>query len=52
MHFALHALHVMSVSDTCIFALDHAKQGRNEPSEAAQVEDVNTEQEQGKPRCI
>jgi hypothetical protein len=42
----------MSVSHTCIFTIDHAEPGHEEPPEPAQVEDVNTEQEQGKPRCI
>jgi hypothetical protein len=40
------------VSHTCIFAIDQAEQGHEEPSEPAQVEDANTEQEQGKLRCI
>jgi hypothetical protein len=42
----------MLVSHTCIIAIDHVEQGREEPSEPAQVKGVNTEQDQGKPRCI
>jgi hypothetical protein len=42
----------MLVSHTCIFAIDHAEQGPKEPLEPAQVDDTNTEQEQGKPRYI
>jgi hypothetical protein len=42
----------MLVSHTCIFVIDHAEQGHEEPPELAQVEYANTEQEQGKPRCI
>jgi hypothetical protein len=30
---------------TCIFAIDHAEVGREEPPEPAQVEGVNTEQD-------
>jgi hypothetical protein len=40
------------VSHTCIFAIDHAEQGREEPPEPAPVEGANIEQEKGKPRCI
>jgi hypothetical protein len=40
------------VSHTCIFAIDHVEPGHEEPPETAQVEGVNPEQEQGKPRCI
>jgi hypothetical protein len=32
------------------FVIDHAEQGPEEPSEPAQVEDSNPEQEQGKSR--
>jgi hypothetical protein len=42
----------MSVSHTCIFAVDNTEQGREEPPEPTQVESANSEQEQGKPRCI
>jgi hypothetical protein len=42
----------MLVSHTCIFAVDHAEQRHEEPPEQAQVEGTNSEQEQGKPRCI
>jgi hypothetical protein len=42
----------MLVSHTCIFVIDHAEQGHEEPPERTQVEGVNTEQDQGKPRCI
>jgi hypothetical protein len=40
------------VSHTCIIVIDHMEQRHDEPPELAQVEDTNTEQEQGKPRCI
>jgi hypothetical protein len=40
------------VSHTCIIAIDHAEQGREEPPESAPVEGGNYEQDQGKPRCI
>jgi hypothetical protein len=42
----------ISVSHTCIFAVNHAEQGLEKPSEQAQVEGANYEQDQGKPRCI
>jgi hypothetical protein len=42
----------MLVSQTCIFAIDHAEQGREEPPELAPVESANCEQDQDKPRCI
>jgi hypothetical protein len=42
----------MLVSHTCIFVIDHAEQGHEEPPESTQVEGANFEQEQGKPRCI
>jgi hypothetical protein len=42
----------MLVSHTCIFAIGHAEQGLEETPEPAQVEGINPEQEQGKPRCI
>jgi hypothetical protein len=42
----------MSVSHTCIFVIDYAEQGHEETMEPAQVEGVNTKQDQGKPRCI
>jgi hypothetical protein len=38
------------VSHTCIFVIDHTEQGHGE--EPTQVKGVNTEQYQGKPRCI
>jgi hypothetical protein len=37
---------------TYIFVIDHAEQRHKESPEPAQVEGANTEQEQGKPRCI
>jgi hypothetical protein len=40
------------VSHTCIFAIDHMEQGREEPSEAAAVKGADYEQDQGKPWCI
>jgi hypothetical protein len=42
----------MLVSPTCIFAIDHTEQGREEPLEPAPVEGANYEQDQGKLRCI
>jgi hypothetical protein len=42
----------MSVSNTCIFVVDHTEEGREEPSEPAQVKGANYEQDQGKPWCI
>jgi hypothetical protein len=42
----------MLVSHMCIFVIRHAEQGPEETSEPAQVEGVNSEQDQGKPRCI
>jgi hypothetical protein len=42
----------MLVSHPCIFAIGHAEQGSEETPEPAQVEGVNPEQDQGKPRCI
>jgi hypothetical protein len=42
----------MLVSHTYTFAIDHAEQGHEEPPEPAQVEGINTEQDQGKLRCI
>jgi hypothetical protein len=43
---------LLLVSHTYAFAIDHVEQGPEEPSEPTQVEDANTEQEQGKPRFI
>jgi hypothetical protein len=42
------------VSHGCIFVIDHAEQGHEEPPEPAQVEGANSEQEQeqGKLRYI
>jgi hypothetical protein len=42
----------MLVSHTYIFTIDHTDQGHKEPPEPAQVEDANTEQDQGKPQFI
>jgi hypothetical protein len=42
----------MLVSHPCIFSIGHAEQGLEETPEPAQVEGVNLEQDQGKPRCI
>jgi hypothetical protein len=42
----------MLVSHTYIFVIDYMEQGHEEPPEPAQVEDANSEQEQGKPWCI
>jgi hypothetical protein len=42
----------MLVSYTWIFVINHAEQAPEEPLEPAQVNGVNTEQDQGKPRCI
>jgi hypothetical protein len=46
----VHCFH-LSVSSLHI-VIDHIEQGREEPSEPAQVEDTDPEQDQGKPRCI
>jgi hypothetical protein len=35
-----------------MLAIDHAEQGRDEPSEPAPVEGADYEQGQGKPQCI
>jgi hypothetical protein len=40
----------MLVSQICIFAIGHAEQGLEETPDPAQVEGVNPEQDQGKPR--
>jgi hypothetical protein len=37
---------------TCIFAIDHAEHGLEEPLEPARVEAGNCEHDQGEPRCI
>jgi hypothetical protein len=42
----------ISVSHNCIFAIDHAEQGREELPEPAPVETDNYEQDQGKPWYI
>jgi hypothetical protein len=42
----------MLVSHTCIFVIGYVEQGHEEPLEPAQIEDANTEQEQGKPWCM
>jgi hypothetical protein len=42
----------MLVSHTCIIVIGHAGQGHEEKSEPAQVEGVNPERDQGKPRCL
>jgi hypothetical protein len=42
----------MLVSHPYIFAIGYAEQGPEETPEPAPVEDVNPEQDQGKPRCI
>jgi hypothetical protein len=42
----------MLVSYIGIFVIGHAKQGQEEPPKPAQVEGVNSEHEQGKPRFI
>jgi hypothetical protein len=48
-----HALNLILVSHTCIFAIDPAVQGLEEPTEQAQIEDfTNVALDQGKPRCI
>jgi hypothetical protein len=41
----------LSVSSLRI-VIDYVEQGREEPMEPAPVEDINPEQDQGKPRCI
>jgi hypothetical protein len=42
----------MLVAHGCIFAIDHAEQGRAEPPAPAPVEDADYEQDQGKLWCI
>jgi hypothetical protein len=42
----------MLVSHTYIIVIDHTEQGHVEPPEAAPVDGVEYEQDQGKPRCI
>jgi hypothetical protein len=42
----------MLVSPTCIIVIGHAEQGPEELPEPAPVKGVNSEQDQGKPRCI
>jgi hypothetical protein len=42
----------MLVSHTCIFAIEQAEQGREEPPEPAPVEGGDYEQDQGKSECI
>jgi hypothetical protein len=39
----------MLVSHTCIFAIDHIEKGHEEQLEPVQVEDANTDQDQGNP---
>jgi hypothetical protein len=39
---------LMLVSHTCIFVIDHAEQGHEEPPELAPIEGTNFEQDQGK----
>jgi hypothetical protein len=43
---------IMLVPHTCMFVIDHAEQGPEEPPEPAQVKGANPEQDQGKPQCI
>jgi hypothetical protein len=43
---------IMLVSHTCIFVIDPTEQGHEKPPEPAPIEGANTEQDQGKPRCI
>jgi hypothetical protein len=50
--FCTPSIAFMLVSHMCIFAIGHAEQGPEETPEPAQVEGVNPEQDQGKPRCI
>jgi hypothetical protein len=40
------------MAHTCIFAIDHAEHGLEEPLEPAPVETADFEQDQDKPRCI
>jgi hypothetical protein len=52
-YHSLHPMHyIYEVSPTCIFAIDHAEQGREEPQEPTPVEAGNPKQDQGKPQCI
>jgi hypothetical protein len=41
----------MLMSHSCIFAIDHAEQGYEEPPELAPIEGANIEQEKDKPWC-
>jgi hypothetical protein len=50
--FALHVLYYMSLSQTCIFAVDPAEQEPEELPELAPTEETNPKQEKAKPRCI
>jgi hypothetical protein len=43
---------IMLVSHTCIFAIDHAEPGHEEPPEPAPVEGGNYRQDQDKLLCI
>jgi hypothetical protein len=40
------------MAHTCIFVIDHAEHGREEPVEPAPVETADFEHDQGKPQCI
>jgi hypothetical protein len=42
----------MLVDRGCIFVIDHAEYGLEEPPEPVPVETTDFEQDQGKPRCI
>jgi hypothetical protein len=42
----------MLVSHTCIFTIDPAELELDELQKPAPAEETNSEQEQGKPRCI
>jgi hypothetical protein len=43
---------LLLVSHTYIFVIDPTEQEPEESQEAAQAEETNPKQEQGKPRCI
>jgi hypothetical protein len=43
---------ILLLSHTCIFAINHAELGHEEPPDPAPVEGGKYEQDQGKPQCI
>jgi hypothetical protein len=53
-HIALYTpcIAFLLVPHTCAFMLDPTEPGPEEPQEPIQVEELNLEQELGKPQCI